>query len=279
MLKRLFLKNYIINFFVFIFIISCMFKLFAIKVFASTQVPDTFKIYDDNHSSYTQIGNNGSITEVYFPYYVYCYFACFSDGNYIVTFCPDFVLVDNGNVKGVDRSKVFKNNSGLITGIENPTFYQMTGYTSSVTFTYIDGTVYQCRSMKVSDLIKDCAMVSINGTFNVDFLPHVSVSVLESFVHGHTGANIENANINFDTTDIEKLITDSNTINSNTQILVSDIKNEIISGSSSQIGLVEEDRALLKRYDIWLVMIAFASVLALIRNSLHQMSRNVRGRS
>lgn len=278
MVKNVFRQNYIKLFFITVFIISFVFRFFTVKAFASTQVPDTFKIYNDDHSSYTLIGSNGAITEVFFPYYVYCFFACFSDGNYIVTFCPDFVLVDNGNIKGVDRSRVFKDNSGVITGIEKPTFYQMTGYTSSVTFTYIDGTVYQCRAMKVSDLVKDCAFVSVNGLYSADFLPHVSASVLDCFVHGHSGVTLENANINIDTSTIEQLIQNNNTIASNTETITSDIKNHLISGSSSSVGLLEEDRELLKRYDIWLILIVFAIVLTFMRNVIHQIGRNIRGR-
>lgn len=241
-------------------------------------IPFVAELGDTSYNSYTLLYDDGKSVDNIFPYYTVCGYACFNNGNYLIVMCPEYIMISNGDVKGVDRIKINKDSSGMITSVERPSFYQLTGYTSSNTIE-IDNVIYQIRSMKIGDgTVVGCPMSSYDGDFDINYVWGIGISMLSGIKQARQGVILSNANISVDTTNIEQLIASGNSIAENTSSSTKVIENYLTSFSSSEVGFNDNDRETMKRYDIWLVIIAFAVVLTLSRNVLHQMSSNIRGK-
>lgn len=94
-----------------------------------------------------------------------------------------------------------------------------------------------------------------------------------------SGVNIENVNASIDTSTLEQLVTDSNTIAQNTSTNIATITQDvgdIKNGNGSGSGLNEEEKKLLVRYDIWLVLIFFCVGLHMIRGIIRSIGNRIR---
>lgn len=261
-----------------VIIISVLLKSISIVSFAA-DVPFVFQLEDNSYNSYTLVFGDGNTRDIIFPYYVVCAYAVFSDGNYIIIMCPYDMLVTNGDLKGIDRLQIHKNPNGTVSRIEYPSFYQLTGYSSSNSVN-VDDTVYQIRSMKIdSGVVIGCPMLSYDSNYMTEATWGIGASILTGIKQARQGVTLENANINVDTSDIEQLITTGNSINQVTSENVLSIKETLVSNSSSQITFGDEEKSLMKSYKEWLILIGFCVSLLLSRTVLHQMGRNIRGRS
>lgn len=250
-------------------------KACSLRVLAS-DFDDTF-YYGDVKNSYTKIETSGKTVYTY-PQGTLIFLFNLWDKQYLGICCPRTNLVNNGsNLWGLYRHISVYDNSGALTSFNVYDFYQMEGFNSDNFYT-INGVEYIIRTME---------MVSV-----IEGLPYFFVwsnrtdgpqRILESYITGAKnymeGVTIGDINASIDTSNLEQLLATNNQLNEtrNTNLStitqdVSDIKN---SGSGS--GITPDLMALLKRYDVWLLIITFAVTLTLIRQILHQMTRNIRG--
>lgn len=88
--------------------------------------------------------------------------------------------------------------------------------------------------------------------------------------------------VTIDTSNLEQLISDGNTIAennaTNVATITSDVNDIKQNGLSSSSGLTDDVKLLFKRYDLWLTLIFFCVGLTMFRNVLHQFSKNVRAK-
>lgn len=275
---KLIKDGFLFKIILFVMIVSILLKSISIVSFAA-DIPFVFELGDNSYNSYTLVFGDGSTRDVIFPYYVVCSYAVFSDGNYIIIMCPYDMLVTNGDLKGIDRTQIHKNSNGTVSRIEYPSFYQLTGYSSSNSVN-VDNTVYQIRSMKIdSGVVIGCPMLSYDSNYMTEATWGIGVSILTGIKQARQGVTLDNANINVDTSNIEQLIASGNSINQVTNENVSSIKETLVSNSSSQIIFGDEEKNLMRSYKEWLILIGFCVALLLSRTVLHQMGRNIRGRS
>lgn len=267
-----------ITLFVVTAILSC--HLCLVITYASDVQP-IFKLYGEKYNSYTVVQNSGGVREVLFPYYCFCGAVSFNNGNYIFVIVPEIMLLTNGDQKGIGRRSVYRNSSGAITSATDVAFYQMTGYQSSKIIN-VNNNYYALRAMQVNDgTIIDTPYFDVNGNYSPDFIENIGAEMLMLYELGRINIELNNADISIDTSNIESLIKDSNTINldikENTSVIQADIK-EIVS-SSSQIGLPEETKIYYDKFYIWLVILGFLIAFSTFRTVMHQMGRNIRGRT
>lgn len=267
-----------ITLFVVTAILSC--HLCLIITFAN-DVQSVFKLYGEKYNSYTVVQNAGGVREVLFPYYCFCGAVNFNNGNYIFVIVPEVMLLTNGDQKGIGRRSVYRNSQGAITNASDVSFYQMSGYQSSKIIN-VNNNYYALRAMQVSDgTIIDTPYFDVNGDYSPDFIENIGTEMLMLYELGRINIELNNADISVDTSNIENLIKDSNTINldikENTSLIQSDIKE--IASSSSQIGLSEETKVYYDKIYIWLVILGFLTAFSTFRTVMHQMGRNIRGRT
>lgn len=90
----------------------------------------------------------------------------------------------------------------------------------------------------------------------------------------YSGVRIDNVTVN--TSNLEQLISDSNSIATSTGSTVTDIKNSLSSGIVGG-GFSDEDRSLFKDVRLYVLLIMFCVGISYFRQVIHQAGRNIRG--
>lgn len=260
--------GFILKIFVFIIFISLLLKSFTILTFANDR--SDLQYYGDypNYTRYLRWDGNNYRYEGEQRYTENTGIFQYVDSNFVYRQC---VFSENDRVLGM--SSMYTNGVLSITRNDN-SIHTYSCVIDDKTYYY---TLFNLKVSNTSYQINFDSPTIICNT------PEEGISIILSGIKqwysDQSGAVLENANINVDTTNIEQLITSGNSINQVTSENVSSIKETLASNSSSQINFGDEEKSLMKSYKEWLILIGFCVALLLSRNVLHQMGRNIRGRS
>lgn len=230
--------------------------------------------YGDICNSYRNISTT-NVTEYILPEGFYCFSVDVNGSYYLCIGFQPYML----DALSVYRNRIVYDFSGNILSILPSDNVQLL-YGSNVSVT-VDGVQYSIRNMVITGgIITECPYFKTNSIYasgNVTDPRVLAVSTaFKEYYYGvkayRSGSQIGdiNANVNIDTSQLESLVSDGNVI---TQDINDKIDSLNIDFDTS--GII----SYLHRSDIWLLVIMFAVVLTLFRTVIHQMGRNVRGRS
>lgn len=267
-MDKLVKDGFILKIFVFIILLSFLLKSFSILSFANDR--SDLQYYGDypNYTRFARWENNNYRYEGEQQYTENTGIFQYVDSNFVYRQC---VFSENDRVLGM--SSMYTNGVLTLTRNDN-TVHAYSCVIDNKTY------YYSLFNLKVS-----------NTSFQINFDSptiicnsaedgiSIILSGVEQWYSDQRGASLENANINVDTSNIEQLITSGNSINQITSKNVSSINETLVSNSSSQITFGDEEKSLMKSYKEWLILIGFCVSLLLSRTVLHQMGRNIRGRS
>lgn len=259
----------------FMTLVICILKYTSLKVLAN-EFNDTF-YYGDAKSSYTKIDTSGRTVYSY-PQGTLIFLFNLWDKQYLGICCRRYNLVQNGsNLWGLYRKVAVYDNTGTLTSYNLYDFYQMEGYSSDNFYT-INGVEYVIRTMEMSTPIEGLPYFFVwsNRTEGPRMILESYISGVKSYMEGVTIGEI---NASIDTSNIEQLITDSNIIAQNTSTNIATITQdvgELKNGSGSGSGLNEEEKKLLVRYDLWLVLIFFCVGLHMVRGIIRSIGNRIR---
>lgn len=200
-----------------LFLFSLCFLLASLPILAAAPIGDLDLYYGDTPNVYTQYNSDGSSVTFYYPYYVGACLVAFNDATYLCFFCRDHWLIQNGDVLGVYRNRIYRNPSGSVIQIDKDNFFQFSGYNSTRVETIEDSTFY-FRSMKVSDtVITGVPFFTVDTPYSHDdYLPYIFIT-MESILKYREKASI-NGDINVDLGSISDDVT---FIKANTDEIVS----------------------------------------------------------
>lgn len=246
-------------------------KFVSVKAFA-VDLNDTF-YYGEAYNSYTKIESNSRTVYTYPQGTILCVMTVF-DIQYLMIACPSYNLVNDGNNKwGLYRNIAVFDNNGVLISFDKSNFFQMEGFQSDVFYTY-KGVEYIIRTMEMTAFLD-----GIPYFFTWSNRTEGSKMILAGYIDGIEnymgGVNIENVSI--DTSNLEQLVTDSNTIAEITGSAVTSIKDSLSSGVVGGSGLTDEDRSIFKDMRLYVILIFFCIGIGYFRNSIHQIGRNIRG--
>lgn len=259
----------------FMTLVICILKYTSMKVYAN-EFNDTF-YYGNIINSYKQINSSG--------YKIYAYPAGtiifkfdFNNEQYVAICSDRYNIVNNGSgLWGIYRQiTTFDNNDNMI-GFQTCQFFQMEGY-SSDNIVSIDGRDYIIRTMTITEYLEGLPYYYVWSN-RMEGPKMILEGIIKGFKNYSSGVNIENVNASIDTSGLEQLVSDSNTIAQNTSTNIATITQDvgdIKNGSGSGSGLNEEEKKLLVRYDLWLVLIFFCVGLHMVRGIIRSIGNRIR---